>query len=293
VDVTDQRLIIITGLSGSGKSTAMAALEDVGYVCIDNMPIALLPRFLELPCAGDPDAAGVALGMDMRDPRFVAESDAVLTDLRQRGVRFEIVFLEAEEAVLARRYSATRRQHPLAKGRGLAKGIEEEKRRLEPLRAAADHIIETSRLTVHELKARITAVADAGRTPTPMQINVISFGFKYGIPAEADLLVDVRFLANPFFVAELKALDGENPAVRDYVLTSPEANAFIARYNELTDFLIPLYEREGKANLNIAVGCTGGRHRSVTLARIFYDRLAAVRQRVELIHRDIQQPQSA
>jgi UPF0042 nucleotide-binding protein len=283
--------VIITGLSGSGKSTAIAALEDVGFFCVDNLPVELLPKFLELPIQNDAKMAGVAFVMDLREKGFVTRYEAVLGELRQKGFRFEIIFLEAEEKILVQRFSATRRQHPLARDQGLLAGIRTEEQLLQPLRGAADHVIDTSSLNVHELKAQITEVVKGHPSLGSMQIHLLSFGFKYGLPPEADLLVDVRFLLNPYFVPELKPLDGEAPQIREFVLNSPEARTFMAKYTELIDFLIPLYEREGKTHLSIAVGCTGGRHRSVAVARALHDHIGRSRKGVELVHRDINQPQ--
>lgn len=283
-------IVIITGLSGSGKSTAVAALEDVGFFCVDNMPVDLLPKFLELPIQGDSGLFGFAFVMDLREKGFVTRHEAVLSDLRQKGFCFEIIFLEADEKMLVQRFSATRRQHPLARDRGLLAGIQTEAQLLQPLRAAADFVIDTTHLNVHELKAKVVEAVKTHRSLRPMLIQVLSFGFKYGLPPEADILIDVRFLLNPYFVPELKPLDGEAPAIQEFVLKSPEASAFMAKYTELLDFLIPLYEREGKTRLSMAVGCTGGRHRSVVIARALHDHIAAVRGGVELIHRDINQP---
>lgn len=288
----ERPLLIVTGLSGSGKSTAVAALEDAGYFCVDNLPVDLLPAFLERPTAAQDPAryAGYAFGMDLRDPAFADTCLPTLEALSRRGYRFEIVFLEAEPEALVRRYSATRRRHPLAGAGSLMQAIGEEARRLAPLRRAADRVLDTSRLNVHELKARIQEIARGHAAPPPMPVRVVSFGFKHGLPPEADLLIDVRFLANPFFVPELKGLDGEAAAVTAFVLETAEAREFLSRTAALLDFLLPLYEREGKAVLTIAVGCTGGRHRSVAVARALCDRLAAGRPGVELIHRDIHLP---
>lgn len=284
-------LLIVTGLSGSGKSTALAALEDVGFFCVDNMPVALLPSFMEMPPPKESEAAGIAFGMDLREKGFVAGYDRVMTAMRAQGFRFELMFLEAGEQVLVQRFSATRRQHPLARGQGLIAGIRVEQQLLQTLRAAADHVIDSTRLNVHELKQKVVHIVTGQRALESLQVHVISFGFKYGLPPEADLVVDVRFLANPFFVPELKTLDGEDTEIREFVLKTPEAAALIAKYTDLIDFLLPLYEKEGKTQLNLAVGCTGGRHRSVVMARAFYDHIAVRRHRVELIHRDIHQPQ--
>lgn len=287
----DHPIFIVTGLSGSGKSLALATLEDLGYLCVDNLPVALLRGFLALPAAGGAEGAGCALGMDLRDKDFLAAFGPVLAELRREGFRFEILFLEAEDAVLVRRYSATRRRHPLVKGLGLAEAIAQERRWLAPLRQAADRVIDSSRLNVHELKARIIEIARSHRELAPMQINVISFGYKYGTPPEADILLDVRFLANPYFVPELKDGHGEAAEVRDYVLNNAEAQEFLVKTMALLEFLIPLYEREGKTGLNLAVGCTGGRHRSVSMARALFERLSALRRGVELMHRDMDRPQ--
>jgi UPF0042 nucleotide-binding protein len=284
-------LIIVTGLSGSGKSTALAALEDAGFFCVDNMPVALLPAFLDLPSPAGAEAVGIAAGMDLREKGFLESYERVLGGLREQGFGFEILFLEAEERVLIQRFSATRRQHPLARGQGLAAGIRREQQLLQPLRDAADHCIDSTHLNVHELKQRVVGIAAARRLLEGLQIQVLSFGFKYGLPAEADMVVDVRFLLNPFFVPELKALDGEEAQIREFVLKTPEASAFIAKYTDLIDFLVPLYAKEGKTRFSIAVGCTGGRHRSVVIARSLYEHIAAGGRRVEMIHRDIHQPQ--
>lgn len=283
-------IFIITGLSGSGKSTALAALEDAGFYCVDNMPVELLPKFLELPIDRTIGMSGCAFVMDLREKGFPEKYESILSGLRRKGFAFRIVFLEAEEPILVQRFSATRRQHPLAGQEGIVAAIRAERERLRPLREAAGRIIDSSRLTVHALKAEITAIARAEKPLAPMRITVLSFGFKHGLPPEADLVADVRFLPNPYFVPELTHLDGEAPALREFIFKAEEARAFTARYADLLDTLIPLYEREGKTNLTIAVGCTGGRHRSVAVARSLFERLAATRERVGLNHRDIHQP---
>ncbi len=283
-------IFIITGLSGSGKSTAMAAFEDAGFYCIDNMPVDLLPKFLEMPIERDSEIAGIALVMDLRERAFLTRYGAVFDELKKKGYYFEILFLEAAEKVLVQRYSETRRQHPMSSGKSLLEDIRLEKSQLDDLRSAADLIINTSELNVHELKAKILDIAQKTRKTARMRINVVSFGFKYGIPYDADLIMDVRFLANPYFIPELKQLDGEAQAIKDFVLGHRETGEFLEKYCNLIDFLIPLYEREGKTYLTIAIGCTGGRHRSVAIARTIYEHIHAMGKTVELNHRDRSQP---
>ena len=282
------RIIVITGLSGSGKSTAMAALEDAGRFCVDNLPVALLPRLLELPMDSETAAtAGLAFAMDLREKGFVDRYPSVFATLRQRGIVPEVIFLEADEEILVQRYQATRRQHPLAQDQSLREAIHTEARLLAPLRAAAHRVIDTSRLNVHQLKATMFEIARRGAEPGTMQIQVLSFGFKHGLPQEADLVADVRFLTNPFYDGHLRHLDGESEAIRHFVLGDPEAAPFLKRYGDLLDYLIPLYEKGGKSYLTIAVGCTGGRHRSVVMARSIFQQLEALGRPIRLAHRDI------
>ncbi len=268
----------------------MAAFEDSGFYCVDNMPVALLPKFLELPIESETGIAGIVFVMDLREKGFLAKYDAIFTSLKKKGYHFEILFLEAEKDVLVQRYSTTRRQHPLSQGKGLLAGIEAEKQQLKDLRAAADKIIDTSNYNVHELKANILEFARKSRKLAPMRIQVVSFGFKYGVPHDADLIIDVRFLINPYFVPELKALDGEDSKIKDFILNNAETQAFLKKYLDLLDYLIPMYEKEGKVYLTVAVGCTGGRHRSVTIARTIFDHIRQTAKQVEIIHRDIGQP---
>ena len=282
----NKRLCIITGLSGSGKSTAVDALEDAGFYCVDNMPVDLLPKFLELPIERDSEIAGIGLVMDLREKSFLDKYPSIFDRLKQNGYNFEILFLEAEETILVQRYSTTRRQHPLSPGKRLLEGIRAEKKQLEDLRAAADLVINTSKLNVHELKSKILDIARRSKKLGPMRISVLSFGFKYGIPYDADLIMDVRFLVNPYFIPELKELDGETQETKAFVLEHPETQAFLIKYLELLDYLIPLYEKEGKAYLTIALGCTGGRHRSVAIARAIYDHISAMGKTVAINHRD-------
>ncbi|UCE53413.1 MAG: RNase adapter RapZ [Desulfobacterales bacterium] len=283
-------IIIITGLSGSGKSTAMAVFEDAGFYCVDNMPVALLPKFLELPIESDPEIAGIALVMDLREKGFLSKYTSVFEGLKRHGYHFEILFLEADEQILLQRYSTTRRQHPLSQYKDLLENIRAEKEQLKDLRSAADKIIDTSDFNVHELKAYLIETVKKSKKFGIMQINILSFGFKYGIPHEADLIVDVRFLANPYFIPALKTLDGESQKIKDFIFTKPETGKFLEKYFDLLDYLIPLYEKEGKSYLTIAVGCTGGRHRSVTIARSIFDHIKNARRHVQIFHRDINQP---
>lgn len=281
--------IIITGFSGSGKSTALAALEDIGFYCVDNMPVALLPKFLELPLEPASGIKGLAFVMDLREKGFLAGYKQVLAELRARGFHFRILFLETDEETLVQRYSQTRRQHPLAGKKTIRDGIQSEKQLLSEVRRDADAVIDTTRYNVHELKALIQAQALKAGEPKTMQISVLSFGFKFGIPTDADLIMDVRFLKNPFFVSELRDLDGESEAVRDFVFQQTETREFLTKYLNLLDFLIPKYLKEGKAYLTIAVGCTGGRHRSVAIAKALFDHIGKMEYPTNLTHRDIQQ----
>ncbi len=267
----------------------MAAFEDAGFYCVDNMPVALLPKFLELPIENDSEITGIAFVMDLREKGFLTKYTTVFDGLKREGYRFEILFLEADEQVLLQRYSTTRRNHPLSQDKGLLEGIRTEKKQLTRLRSAAHTIIDTSLFNVHELKAYILEFAQKSKKLGLMRINIVSFGFKNGIPHEADLIVDVRFLINPYFIPELKSLDGEAREIKDFILTKPETRTFLDKYFDLLDYLIPLYEKEGKSYLTIAVGCTGGRHRSVTIARCLYDHIRPSHKHTQISHRDINQ----
>jgi UPF0042 nucleotide-binding protein len=255
--VTGKKIFIITGLSGSGKSTALDVMEDAGFYCVDNMPVSLLPKFLELPLQHNADITGLAFVMDAREKDFIAHHAAIFDALKADGHRLEIIFLEANENDLLNRYSQTRRYHPLGRNQNLVDGIQREKAALAALRISADQIINTTGLTVHELKMIIRDLVNH-QDRIRMKIHVMSFGFKYGIPNNADLMMDVRFLANPYFHPELKAMDGESTRVRDFVMADPNSRPFLEKYLDLLDDLIPLYEKEGKAYLTIAIGCTGG-----------------------------------
>ena len=269
----------------------MAALEDAGFYWVDNMPVALLPKFLQLPIESNSEIAGIALVMDLREKGFLSKYSRVFESLKKRGYQFEILFLEAKEDILVQRYSATRRQHPLSQGKSLLEGIRAEKQQLDDLRTASDKIIDTSSYNVHELKAKILEVARKSKKAVSMRIQIVSFGFKNGVPLDADLIMDVRFLDNPYFVAELKHLNGEDAKIKDFILSHKDTQIFLNKYLDLLDYLLPMYEKEGKAYLTIAVGCTGGRHRSVTIARAIFDHIRKTRKQAEILHRDIDQPE--
>lgn len=278
----------MTGLSGSGKSTAITALEDEGFYCVDNMPVELLPKFLELPLKSISGISGLALVMDMRDKAFPARCEEVFDNLREKGFEFELVFLEADENVLQRRFSQTRRRHPISDGGSLIESIREEKKKLERLRKMAGRVIDTSNYNYHKLKSEMTVIARSGQMGSRLKINLMSFGFKYGIPSVADLVADVRFLQNPYFVEEMKLRTGLDEDVRRYVIENKPAREFLEKYLDLLGFLIPLYLNEGKSYLTIAIGCTGGRHRSVAITEAIYSHLQNTRPEAIIVtHRDI------
>lgn len=278
---------IITGLSGSGKSTALAAFEDAGYYCVDNLPVALLPQFLKLPMEENSEISGFAFVMDLREKDFISKFPEIFKSLKEKGYPLKICFLEASDKILLQRFSQTRRHHPLSHDKSLFNGICEERKELETLKEHADEIIDTSGYNSHELKFYIFRYTQESIKVKLMRINILSFGYKYGIPYDADIVIDVRFLINPYFVPELKAFNGEDIKVSDYVMNNEETRNFLKKYLDLLDYLIPLYEKEGKAYLTIATGCTGGRHRSVAIARKIYESLNVKRKYLYLTHRDI------
>jgi UPF0042 nucleotide-binding protein len=279
------RLLVVTGLSGSGKSTALKVLEDLGFYCIDNLPVVLIPRFVELWESSREEVRRVALGLDVRERHFLDEFPRVFHELRERGVALEVLYLEASDEVLIRRFSETRRPHPAAGGGGIEDGIRRERERLRALRELADRIIDTSALTVHELRVALRDLVERPESDT-MTIALVSFGYKYGLPMDADLALDCRFLPNPFFVDELRHRRGTDPTVADYVLKQEETEEFLRRFDNLLEFALPRYRREGKSYLTIALGCTGGRHRSIVLVEELRRRLEARGHRVLIRHRD-------
>lgn len=281
------KIFIITGLSGSGKSAAIAAFEDAGFYCVDNMPVALLTSFLKLPIKSSDEIAGLAFVMDLREKDFLSKYKSVFDSIKQTGYDFEIMFLEADEEVLLQRFSQTRRHHPLSRGKTLIENIRIEKEQLKDLKTFSDRVINTSRHSVHELKAIISDIAYKSKNISPMRVHILSFGYKYGIPIDSDLIIDVRFLANPYFKPELRDLDGEDEKVKNFVLKNRQTKTFFKKYLELLDYLIPLYEKEGKAYLTISIGCTGGRHRSVAIAGKIFKHLEKSGIRITISHRDI------
>lgn len=281
-------VVVVTGLSGSGKSTAIKAFEDIGYFCIDNLPVPLLPQFLSL-CEKDmPTINRVALGIDIRGRSFLRDYEPIFESMERSGYSLEIIFLEASDESLQRRFSQTRRLHPMASAdTHLRDAIAGERRELTALRSRADRIVDTTNLSVHQLKALITRTYSLLNDKERLSVQVLSFGFKYGIPYEADLVMDVRFLPNPYFVEDLRSLDGRTRQVRDWVLRWPEAEGFVREYTGLLFKLLPQYINEGKRFLTIAIGCTGGKHRSVVIAEQVADKLRTKGYYVVLFHRDI------
>ena len=279
-----KRIILLTGMSGAGKATAAKALEDAGFYCIDNLPSFLLPGLLE-DARQRPELARLALGMDARDHGFVTASQAVIDQLKSGEHQLSVIFLEADEQVLLRRYSEMRRRHPFARP-SVRAGIQAERVMLAGIKARADLIIDTSRLTPHGLRSEMLKDADGGGQQA-LQVGLVSFGFKHGPPQEADILFDVRFLPNPFFVPELRPLTGVDQTVAAYVLDSISAQEFLARLLPLLRFLIPQYQQEGKAYLTIGIGCTGGQHRSVAVAERLRHLLQEQTETISITHRDL------
>ena len=280
-------IVVITGMSGSGKNAAMRALEDNSFFCIDNLPVLLIPRFIDL-CQGYREGIErVAFGIDLRGARFIEGWREVLADTRRAGHRVEVVFLDASDELLLRRFNETRRPHPLQGDGSVQEGIARERAALTGMRDSADRVIDTTHLNVHDLKQVMEESCVRALGGRRMSVFLMSFGYKYGIPMEADLVFDVRFLPNPFFVSGLEAKSGLTPEVQDFVLGRTETHAFMERMDALLDFTLPNYEREGKSNLTVAFGCTGGMHRSVVLAAEFARRLEGTPWRIRLRHRDI------
>ncbi|SHJ44243.1 UPF0042 nucleotide-binding protein [Geosporobacter subterraneus DSM 17957] len=280
------KFVIITGLSGAGKSQAMKSMEDLGFYCVDNLPASLIPKFTELCLHAQGDIDKVALVIDIRGGRFFDDLFENLDMLRRVGYEYEILFLETSDEVLIKRFKESRRDHPLSPGDRIIEGITAERKKLARLKEMAHYIIDTSKLTPANLKEEINQIFMQGIKSSNLTISILSFGFKKGIPLDADLVFDVRFLPNPHYIDELRDYTGDDQNVRDYVMKWPESISFVEKLKDMIDFLIPLYIKEGKSQLVIAIGCTGGKHRSVTIANILYETLKEKGHRAMINHRD-------
>ena len=281
------RFVIVTGMSGAGKQTAMKMLEDMGFYCVDNMPVPLVDKFIELFSGPGSEVSKVALGLDVRADQDFDDAERMLLNLRRKDYPFEIIFMDADDKVLIKRYKESRRVHPVAGNGSLEEGIRREREILKNVKNTADYIFDTSNLLTRVLKEELDKIFLQDGEYANLIIRVLSFGFKYGIPADADLVFDVRFLPNPFYIDELKLMTGNDAPVHDYVMSFPEAGEFLEKVSSLLQFLIPNYVKEGKHQLVIGIGCTGGKHRSVTLAGEIYDRLKKQgKYGITITHRD-------
>lgn len=283
-----KRLVVVTGMSGSGKATAIRMLEDEGYYCVDNLPVRLIDKFMELIFMPDNDIARIVLGLDVRADQPFAYVEEVLTALRRKGYPYQILFMDSSDEAIIRRYKESRRAHPMAPDGRIEDGIRAERRILQKIKAEADYVIDTSNLLTRELKEELVRIFQDNENYNSLMISVMSFGFKYGIPADADLVFDVRFLPNPYYVPELKHLTGNDKPVQNFVNGYPQTKEFMEKLENMITFLIPYYVKEGKNQLVIAIGCTGGQHRSVTLANDLYNRLKDKGDYgIKLYHRDV------
>ena len=282
------RFVIVTGMSGGGKSTVLKMLEDAGFYCVDNLPISLVEKFVELISMPNSEVSKVVLGLDVRSDQSFKDATRVLETLKQKSYQFEILFMDADDNVLIKRYKETRRVHPLAPDGRVEDGIRMERKVLENIRKHADYVIDTTNLLTRELKEELHRIFVENEEYNSLMVTVMSFGFKYGIPADADLVFDVRFLPNPFYIDELKHKTGNDREVQNYVMNNEESAIFMDKLTDMIQFLIPNYVKEGKYRLVIAIGCTGGKHRSVTLANELYKRMKdAGNYGIKLYHRDV------
>ena len=282
------RFVIVTGLSGAGKTHAIRSLEDLGYFCVDNLPPTLISKFAEACFQAEGKIDRIALVIDIRGGEFFHDLFENLSKLENAGYKYEILFLDASDEVLVKRYKESRRKHPLAPQGRVIKGIELERLKLKQVRNRANNVIDTSNLTTRELREKITQIYEQeGQMETQLIITVLSFGFKYGIPVDSDLVFDVRFLPNPFYIQDLKYFSGNDKPVSDYVLGFEETRVFIDKLSDMLEYLIPHYLKEGKRQLIVSIGCTGGRHRSVTIANSIYKKLKDAGHNVNVDHRDI------
>ena len=282
------RFVIVTGMSGAGKSSVLKMLEDIGYFCVDNLPVPLLPKFAELASGQEENTMPlVALGIDIRSGESLMTVNKVLENIEDLEINYEILFLDCEDAVLIKRYKETRRQHPLAARGRIEDGIKNERKKMQFLKQRASYIIDTSQMLVRDLKGEVDKIFVKNEPYQNFYLTVLSFGFKYGIPTDSDLVFEVRFLPNPYYVESLRKKTGNDFEVRDYVMNCKESVMFLDKIEDLLVFLVPEYIKEGKNQLVIAVGCTGGKHRSVTMANGIYERLKAKNYSVKVEHRDI------
>ncbi len=283
------RFVIVTGMSGGGKSTALKMLEDAGFYCVDNLPVSLIEKFVELISMPNSEISKVALGLDVRSDQSFEDATRVLEEMKQKGYQFEILFLDADVNVLIKRFKETRRIHPLAADGRVEDGVRTERRVLENIRRSADYVIDTSHLLTRELKEELDRIFVGNGEYNSLMVTVMSFGFKYGIPSDADLVFDVRFLPNPFYIDEMKRKTGNDREVQDFVMKHEESEAFMEKLTDMLQFLIPNYVKEGKYRLVVAIGCTGGKHRSVTLANELYGRMKdRGTYGMKLYHRDVE-----
>ena len=280
------RFVVVTGMSGGGKLTAIRFLEDMGYYCVDNLPVRLIDPFMELVSAPGNEISKVVLGLDVRADKSFDNVEQVLTALKKKGYQYEILFMDASDEVLIKRYKETRRAHPVSPTGRVEDGIAREREILKQIKSDADYVIDTSGLLTRVLKEELIRIFVEDKKYNSLMISLMSFGFKRGIPSDADLVFDVRFLPNPFYIDSLKHLTGNDKPVLDYVMSFPEAEQFMDKLVDLITFLIPGYIKEGKNQLVIAIGCTGGQHRSVTIANALADRLAGGDYGLNIIHRD-------
>ncbi len=282
------RLVIVTGMSGAGRATALKILEDAGYFCVDNLPVPFVDKFAELTASGNSEITKVAIGLDVRSGKALGQLEQILEHMTLKEISYEILFLDASDDVLVKRYKETRRIHPLAESGRIEQGIVLERERLVFLKKHADYIIDTSKLLVRELKQELDKIFIQNREFKNLMITVLSFGFKYGIPSDADLVFDVRFLPNPYYYEELRKLTGNDKEIQDFVMGYDMAHVFLDKLDDMIRFLVPNYVLEGKNQLVVAIGCTGGKHRSVTLSNKLYERLSDQNDYgVKLEHRDI------
>lgn len=280
------KFVVVTGMSGAGKRTAMKMLEDAGYYCVDNLPAALISTFVELITLPKNDITKVALGLDVRSDKSFEEINQTLTSMKESGLNYEILYMDASDEILIKRYKESRRIHPI-EGNSIEESIQKERQILRAIRKQADYIIDTSSLLTRYLKEELDRIFVKNEAYNSLMVQIMSFGFKHGIPLEADLVFDVRFLPNPFYIEELKTKTGNDKEVRDYVMGFQEAECFLDKLTDIISFLIPNYIKEGKYRLVICIGCTGGRHRSVTLANALYERMRDKGEYgLTLMHRD-------